>query len=387
MRAGIPATVTALALILCSAAGAADLPKSTQKVLTQMKLDASLMDGLDAELAIPQAWLDAAAKEKEVIIVGTWPNAQFRTMTEPFRERYPNIKLNYTRSGTAARGLNVVIALREGRVIADVLTSIADAYLQFSQMKAFADLRELPGIKNVPSEYVAADGTWVSHKLSYRCIGYNSKKVKKEDLPATWDDLLSSPLWRGGNLGITNHPNSWLLGLWDDLGEQWGQSFTRRLFEEVKPQPRKEGMTAATALTVAGEFYANLPAPEWQIQGYIDKGAPVAYHCPDPVPITLSQIVMIDKSPRKNAARVFINWMLSREGQVMQYYDSYVVPVHKALQTARFDPAAESIVGKKKNIRDDTRLLGSDLHKSMLKSWNGYWIGAGGDPSAGAEAE
>jgi len=141
MRTGIPATVTALALIFCGAAGATDLPKSMQKVMTQMKLDASLMDGLDAELAIPQAWLDAAAKEKEVIIVGTWPNAQFRTMTEPFRERYPNIKLNYSRSGTAARGLNVVIALREGRVIADVLTSIADAYLQFSQMKAFADLR------------------------------------------------------------------------------------------------------------------------------------------------------------------------------------------------------------------------------------------------------
>ncbi|HEY4135662.1 MAG TPA: extracellular solute-binding protein [Alphaproteobacteria bacterium] len=387
MNNGLYATVAALALTLAfgGAAAATDLPPSTQKALAKMKVDPKLMDGLDDELKVPQAWLDDAAKEKEVIILGTWPNAQFRTMTEPFRERYPAIKLNYNRSGTAARGLNVVIALRDGRVVADVLTSIADAFLPFMQMKAFADLRELPGIKNVPSEFVAADGTWVSHKLSYRCIGYNTTKVKKSDLPQTWDDLPNNPLWKNGNLAITNHPNSWLLGLWDDKGAAWGENFTRRLFQDVKPQPRKEGMSAATALTVAGEFYANLPAPEWQIQGYIDKGAPIALHCPDPVPITLSQIVMIDKSPRKNAARVFINWMLSREGQVMQYFDSYVVPVHKDLQIPQFDPASESIVGKKKNIRDDTRLLGSDLHKQMLKSWNGYWLGAGGDPSAGGE--
>jgi hypothetical protein len=64
----------------------------------------------------------------------------------------------------------------------------------------------------------------------------------------------------------------------------------------------------------------------------------------------------------------------------MQYYDSYVVPVHKALQTPRFDPAADSIKGKKLNIRDDTRLLGSPLHKAMLKTWNDYWVGAGGEP-------
>lgn len=376
----ITATAMALAMAFAAVAGATELPKSTKAAMSKMKLDPSLMDGLDDELKIPQEWLDAAAKEKEVIIFGTWPNNQFRTMTEPFRERYPNIKLNYSRSGTAARGMNVVIALHEGRVIADVLTSIADAFLQFEQMHAFADLRELPGIANVPKDYVADDGTWVSHKLSYRCIGYNTEQIKKSDLPQKWDDLLTNPVWRNGNLAVTNHPNSWLLGLWDVLGENWGKEFTRRLFQDLKPQTRKEGMTAATGLTVAGEFHANLPAPEWQIQGYIDKGAPVGYHCPDPAPITLSQIVMLDKSPHKNAARVFINWMLSREGQVMQYYDSYVVPVHKALQTPRFDPAADSVKGKKLNIRDDARLLGSPLHKEMLKTWNEYWVGAGGEP-------
>jgi iron(III) transport system substrate-binding protein len=379
MHKGFCATVTALALtfVLGTEVSAADLPKTTQKVLRELKVDPALMNGLDDELKVPQAWIDGAKKEGEVIILGTWPNKQFRVMTEPFVERYPFVKLNYDRNAGTGRGMKVVVALREGRVLADVLTSIADAYLQFQEMKAFADLRELPGAKNVPPEYMSDDGTWISHKLSYRCMAYNTDRFKKEDMPQKWDDLLTNPHWRNGTLTLTNQPNSWLLGLWDTLGEAWGRNFTRRLFEELKPQQRKESMTAATALTVSGELFATLPSPEWQVHGFVDKGAPINYHCPEPVPITLSQIVMLDKSPRKNAARLFLNWILSREGQMMQYYNSYVVPVHKDLQIPPFVSDFVNVAGKKKNIRDES-LLGSDMQKKMLEVWNGYWAASTG---------
>ena len=55
---------------------------------------------------------------------------------------------------------------------------------------------------------------------------------------------------------------------------------------------------------------------------------------------------MLEKSPRKNAARLFVNWILSREGQMMQYYDSYVVPVHKDLQVLPFVSDFVNVAGK-----------------------------------------
>jgi iron(III) transport system substrate-binding protein len=330
------------------------------------------MDGLDAELNVPKAWIDGAAKEDGAIILGTWRERQFLGITEAFKERYPGVKLNYHRAGTSARGIRVAIALREGRVIADVLTSVADAYFHFKRLKALADLRELPGFKNLAADHAAKDGTWASFKLSFRCLGYNTDLVKKADLPKTWDDLVASPRWRGGKLGVTNHPNAWLLALWAAKGEKWGQEFTRLLFTEVDPQQRKEGMTAATALTVAGEFHANLPAPEWRAKTYADKGAPVGYHCPEPVPITVSQIVMLDKAKNKNAARIFINWLLSREGQILQYAETANVPIHKGLQDPRFIPFDDTIIGKPSIVRDD-ELIGSDLHKLVAKTWASYW--------------
>ncbi len=365
-------SVAVLTLGLSASASAADLPKATQKALAKLKLDASVMNGLDAELAVPKAWIDGAAKEEGAIILGTWRDRQFLAITEAFKERYPGVKLNYHRAGTSARGIRVAIALREGRVIADVLTSVADAYFHFKRLKALADLRELPGFKNLAADHAAKDGTWASFKLSFRCLGYNTNLVKKADLPKTWDDLVASPRWRGGKLGVTNHPNAWLLALWAAKGEKWGKEFTRRLFTEVDPQQRKEGMTAATALTVAGEFHANLPAPEWRAKTYADKGAPIGYHCPEPVPITVSQIVMLDKAKNKNAARIFINWLLSREGQILQYAETANVPIHKALQNPRFIPFSDTIIGKPSIVRDD-ELIGSDLHKLVSKTWASYW--------------
>ena len=97
--------VSALALPLAQGTGAAQLPKTTQKALAELKLNASMLEELDAELAVPKAWLDGAAKEKEVVILGTWDDKQFPTMTAAFRERYPFVKLNYHRAATASRGM------------------------------------------------------------------------------------------------------------------------------------------------------------------------------------------------------------------------------------------------------------------------------------------
>jgi ABC-type Fe3+ transport system substrate-binding protein len=365
----------ALTLGMSCVGAAAELPKATQKAMADLKLDPALMDGLDAELNVPPAWIDGAKQEKDLTVSGTWEPREFRDMTAPFRERYPFVNLRYERAGTAGRGMQVLIALQEGRVLVDVMTAIADAIFAFTDAKALADLRELPGYNNIAKDYVAQDGTWISHKLSFRCMAYNTDLVKKADLPRTWDDLVSGDRWGKGNLALTNNPASWLLGLWGQSGEVWGTGFTGALFEKLQPQRRKEGLTALTALAVAGDFHASLPSPEWVAKRYVTKGAPLGYHCPEPVPITLSQIAMLQKSPHPNAARLFINWMVSREGQILQNAVSFDVPVHKALQLPQFVPFADTIEGKKKSIRDD-ELLHSDLNRKMTGQWDRYWNAA-----------
>ena len=62
-------------------AGAAELPKATQKAMADLKLDNALLSGLDAELDVPAKWIEAAKQEKDVVIAGTWEPREFRDMT------------------------------------------------------------------------------------------------------------------------------------------------------------------------------------------------------------------------------------------------------------------------------------------------------------------
>ncbi len=385
MHRGLFASAAALTLALLSgtAAVAADLPKATQKAMADLKLDAKMIEGLDAELKVPQEWIDGAKKEEQVAIFGTWNERDFSTLTAPFKERYPFVNLRYNRTGTAGRGVKVLVALGEGRVIADVLTSIGSSNSKFAEAKALADIRDIPGFHNLSSEFVAADGTWASYRLSYRCIGYNTNKVKKEDLPATWDDLLTNPRWRGGNVALSNLPDPWLLTLWANKGDAWGEHFTRALFETLQPQRRKEGMNATAGLTVAGEADASIPTGEDRARQYVKRGAPLGYHCPAPVPATVSQIAMLEKSPHKNGSRLFINWLLSREGQIVQHATTFAAPVHKDLQTPDFLLFADTIVGKPLLVRDDD-ILTSNLNGKMHDLWDALWVATDKKGVAGA---
>ena len=252
-----------------------------------------------------------------------------------------------------------------------MITSVGDSYGEFKEQKALADLRDLPGVKNLAPDHIDADGNWVAHKIGFRCMSYNTDLVKTSDLPKTWDDLLSNPVWRGGKIALSNTPNAWLLALWSEKGEDWGKQFTKRLFTELQPVQRKEGMMALTGLAVAGEFYANIPAPERRVEQYALKGAPISYHCPEPVPITLSQIVMLEQAERKNGARIFINWLISREGQILQYVANASVPVHKSLQDTRFMPFSETIVGKPSIARGEDMF--GDIATKMDEAWNAHW--------------
>ena len=103
--------------------------------------------------------------------------------------------------------------------------------------------------------------------------------------------------------------------------------------------------------------------------------------------MTAPQIAMLEKSPHKNGARLFINWMLSREAQVVQHATTFAAPVHKDLQTPNFLLFADTIIGKPHLVRDDAMLIGETNNK-MHKLWDSLWVTVGekGAATSGASS-
>jgi iron(III) transport system substrate-binding protein len=365
--------------LLMPAAVAADLPKATQDLLVKAKLDASILKGLDDELKMPQAWFDGAKKEPAAKILAAWDPQQFRTMAAPFHERYPNVQINYNRGSLNDRGIKSLIAYQGGRYVADVISSASNTWIDFKAADGLADLRVLPNYQLLPPENRDPDGNWIGQKITYRCMAYNTNKIKKSDLPKTWDDLLTNPVWRNGNLAIPDIPSIWLTMLWDAKGEEWTTNFMTKLFKDVKPQLRKEGTSAVVALTAAGETPAFIGAADYRVKEQKAKGAPVDWHCPEPVPVGVSQLMMLKGSPAPNGSYIFLSWFLSKEGQLAQYVGDYSIPVHKDLeQDPHFLPFPDEILGKKLAWRDEEKIKAS--FPKLMAVYGPLWAGAGGAP-------
>ncbi|MEE8515428.1 MAG: extracellular solute-binding protein [Alphaproteobacteria bacterium] len=370
--------VVALALGLGFAAPAlaAELPKATQDILKKLKLDAGILAGLDQELKFPKSWIAKAKKEGRLKYIGTIGLEEWSSFSAPFKARYPYIKFGYIRSNRFGRVTKPLIAYREGRVITDIIAAIGSQVKEYKRLGALADLRDIPNFKNVVEGMRAKDGLWVGERLKYWCMAYNTKLVKKRDLPKTWDDLVTNPAWHNKNLGLANRPNNWLLALWNHQGEKWGRDFMAGLFGTSNPQLRKEGIRAMVSLTTAGEFHASIPATSYRVGTYADKGGPVAWHCPDPATATISELVMLNNSPSPYSAKIFINWFLSKEGQITQYYATEASPVHKDLQDKGLLRFAGQLVGKKVALRHPHLL--ETIYPTVLKAWDKHWQSAGG---------
>lgn len=354
---------------------AADLPKATQQVLKGLQLGPEILAGLDDELNVPADWLAGARKEAKLEVMGSMDPQQFEAVIRPFHERYPFIKATYNRGSFSNRAMSVLVAFRQGRVITDVMTGFGGSALQFKQAKAFESLLDVPNVAQIASlDMRDPEGLWVGHQMTQWCITYNTKLLKPEDLPATWDDMLSNPKWASGHLGLGNRPQLWLFALWAAKGESWGRDFTEKLFAKLKPQLRKEGVNAVISLVALGDIHASLPGSGYRTRLLADKGAPVSFYCPEPVPVSVNEIALLRGSPNPNAGRLFINWLLSKEGQVVQFAADHGSPVHKALNDdPRFLNYPETLAGKAMAFRapDDLERYGNQV----FELWNIQWGG------------
>ncbi len=374
---GLLTALLVIASIGVASGALADSPPAAKKLIADMKLNAETTAGWEEEQVVPQAWLDGAKKEGALRINGSWESKEFREMSKAFSERYPFVKINYSRGSNDTRVRTPLVAFREGRYITDVVTGIDSSLPEFREIRALADLTDMPNIKNVPDDMQSKGGDWASVRLRYWCMAYNPKLISKERMPKTWDDLLTTKELYNGRLALWRGVSSWLLPLWNAKGEAWTSNYMKKLFEVAQPQKRKEGARALVNLVIIGEFNATLAAAEYQVQEPLGKGAPVAFHCPDLVPVAASTVGILKGNPNINSSKLFLNWLLSKEGQVAQYAAGGAPPVHRDLQKAGMMPFPDEVAGKKIAFRSPD-LLDDDI-TAMFRMLKPIWDGDFGD--------
>jgi len=371
--------IVGLLLALAAApryAFSASLPQASQELLKKFKLDPSVLRDIDKELQVPQDWMEKAKKEGKVRWRSTPAEpADLKILLGPFKERYPFIDIEFSGTNQEDRSVKTLIAYKAGRLLTDVISSFAGFFDQYKEANALEDIRDIPNVKRLPDYAKDAGGLWTGIDQNYWCMTYNTKLVKKEEMPKKWEELLTNPKWKGGNLGLANRPQVWALNLWMAKGESWTKDFLTRLFTEVKPQLRREGLNIMPQLAGAGEFLVALPTNYKRPYQLALDGGPVAFSCPEPVPASVEDLAIFRGSPNIHAAKVFTNWLLSREGQIAQFAFEYAAPLDKELRP-KLLPFADQILGKQESFRVET--LAKQIEPKLFEFWNPLWLSAGG---------
>ena len=264
----------------------------------------SLVAGAEAQTH--EQLVAGAKKEGKLLVYASATAPQLQMYFATFNKRYPFIKTEFFRTGKQALVNKILIEEKAKQRLADVVhTSVIETNIL---KKRGALSRYVPmEAASFPSEYKDPDGIWTSAYASGTLLGFNSRQVKRAEAPKYYEDLLN-PRWRSG-IGIDSNKIEWFAMLL----KLKGRPFMEKLAAQ-NPSVRS-GNTLVLQLLSAGEFPISAGVYEYSVEDMKTKGAPVDWIGLEPV-ITYTVAVSLPSQPNNpNSAKLFIEWLLSKEGQ------------------------------------------------------------------------
>lgn len=191
-------------------------------------------------------------------------------------------------------------------------------------------------------------GFWASTHVYFLTLGYNTRSVKPNEVPKSYEDLLN-PRWKGQMLWAMSRDSGAPLFVGNillSMGERAGKAYLQKL----KGQNITKSSVSARQildLVIAGESAIALQI--FNHHAYISKtaGAPVDWQALEPVPATISSIGLAKNAPHPHAAMLFLDFVLSKKGQTIIQSANYL-PAHP--DVAALQPDLKAGGGRFKSV-------------------------------------
>jgi iron(III) transport system substrate-binding protein len=257
-----------------------------------------------------QKLLDGAKKEGALVWYMSASIEDAKAILLAFNKKYPFLKTDFFRAGSARLFNRIMNEARAGKVLFDL---VAVRGLETHQLVKAGLLQPYvsPESAAYPAGFKDSKGYWVDYFDSYNVIGYNTQLVARDQAPKSWEDLLD-PKWKG-KIALDEENFSW----YGAMTQKWGKEKTQRYMRALAKQDiqLRNGQTLIAQLMAAGEFSVAMVLAH-RIEKMKEQGAPVAWVTTlDPVTVSLHPIGIAAKAPHPNAAKLFVDFILSKDGQ------------------------------------------------------------------------
>ncbi|KAF1023553.1 MAG: hypothetical protein GAK30_00505 [Paracidovorax wautersii] len=262
----------------------------------------------------------AGAQAQDLVLYTSQPNADAQSTVDAFNKAHPDIKVEWVRDGTTQLMARLEAELSAGAPKPDVLL-IADS-VTLASLKARGLLQPYlsPGRSAYDPALYDAQGYYYGTKLITTGIAYNTRAAVK---PLSWLDLarpelkgqvtMPSPLYSGAAL-------IHLATLTGDARLGW------RYYEQLKANGASaQGGNGGVLTAIASGTKPYGVLVDYMAIREKAKGAPVEFVFPTEGVSMVTEPVAILKSARHaQAARQFVDFVLSRPGQELVSRQGYV---------------------------------------------------------------
>ena len=257
-----------------------------------------------------QRLLEGAKSEGEGVIYANMDVAAMRPLTEGFMKKYPGLKTASVHFSGAAIITRIDSESRAGKPLSDVVLSGQLGVLALIEKKVAARYRS-PEREFYREGFKDKEGLWTAYMTNVMVSAYNTRQVKKEEAPRAVEDLLK-PRWKG-KLTMDSQSYVWFGTIMQYLGEEAGLRFMRQLNEQNISHQR--GRRLMTQLVAAGEFDMAVETNLNSVLTLSRQGAPLSFAPVQPYFLSPSLVFMSATAPRPYIGALFIDYLLSEEGQ------------------------------------------------------------------------
>lgn len=253
-----------------------------------------------------------------------------------FQKAYPKIKVvSVTGSGTDLTG-RIATERRASKYLPDVYSSGGNSLYQILYLGRMLDpIRPalmLPEVTDGSKwwegkhKYVDQEGQYIfvyeANVSNGGGASYNTQLLNPQEFKSYWDFV--NPKLKGRIVSIDIRKVRGAGIPWQFLyyHPALGPKFIRRLFTEMEPTLTAD-LRQAVDWLATGKFSLCIPTQGSGITKAQNQGLPVnsfdPYHFKEGVNLSsaFGSIALMNRAPHPNAAKVFINWYLSREGQAL----------------------------------------------------------------------
>ena len=255
--------------------------------------------------------LKASAADNAVVVWYTSVDTRaLALIVDHFEQTHPGMSLQTLRLGAPQIPPRILVEQAAHSPKADVVSGDLLAINQLAEAGALQPYHTHDAGRFVKGT-VDPRGFGAALYLTTIVIAWNPTKTKADGLtpPASLADL-TKPEWKG-KLGVTASGFNWYAGVM--ATQRDGQALTQKLADN---HPLiASGYSNLTAQLEAGEVDATPTAYGYQTQTEKDRGQSIDYVLPATQIIDPAPIALVKDAPHLAAAKIFMDWALSKDGQ------------------------------------------------------------------------